>query len=259
MKSRPIIGITPLFDYERDSLWLLPGYMDGIEEAGGLPIMLPLTSDDHEIRQLADMCDGILFTGGQDVNPTLYGEKVTPEYQATKPELSAERDAMEPPLLDTMIQFDKPVLGICRGIQLINACLGGTLWRDLPSEHPSDVTHHMMKPPYDAFGHDVTVEPGTPLDDMLNGMPQSQVDESTMKRNDDGNWSIAVNSYHHQAVRTVAPTLKVMATATDGITEAVYRPESRFLWAVQWHPEFLHNVDARSRAIFSEFVNAARR
>ena len=160
------------------------------------------------------MCDGILFTGGQDVNPTLYGEKVTPEYQATKPELSAERDAMEPPLLDTMIQFDKPVLGICRGIQLINACLGGTLWRDLPSEHPSDVKHHMMKPPYDAFGHDVTVEPGTPLDDMLNGMPQSQVDESTMKRNDDGNWSIAVNSYHHQAVRTVAPTLKVMATAT---------------------------------------------
>lgn len=259
MKSRPIIGITPLFGYERDSLWLLPGYMDGIEEAGGLPIMLPLTSDDHEIRQLADMCDGILFTGGQDVNPTLYGEKVTPEYQATKPELSAERDAMEPPLLDTMIRLDKPVLGICRGIQLINACLGGTLWRDLPSEHPSDVKHHMMKPPYDAFGHDVTVEPGTPLDDMLNGMPQSRVDESTMKRNDDGNWSIAVNSYHHQAVRTVAPTLKVMATATDGITEAVYRPESRFLWAVQWHPEFLHNVDARSRAIFSEFVNAARR
>jgi putative glutamine amidotransferase len=258
MEKRPVIGITPLFDYGRDSLWMLPGYMDGVKEAGGLPFMLPLTSDEHDIRQLADMCDGILFTGGQDVNPSIYGEEITAEYQATNPELSAERDAMEPLLLDVMIRLDKPVLGICRGIQLINACLGGTLWHDLPSEHPSDVEHH-MNPPYDTFGHDVLVDANTPLGDMLDGMAQSQVDDSDMTRDKSGNWLIAVNSYHHQAVRNVAPTLKVMATAADGVTEAVYRPDSRFLWAVQWHPEFLHKVDARSRAIFQMFVDAARR
>ena len=116
-----------------------------------------------------------------------------------------------------------------------------------------------MHPPYDTFGHDVLVEANTPLGDMLDGMAQSQVDDSSMTRYGSGNWLIAVNSYHHQAVRTVAPTLSVMATATDGVTEAVYRPESRFLWAVQWHPEFLHKVDARSRAIFRTFVDAARR
>ncbi len=258
MEKRPVIGITPLFDYARDSLWMLPGYMDGVREAGGLPVMLPLTSDEHDIRRLADMCDGVLFTGGQDVNPSIYGEEITHEYQATKPELSAERDAMEPLLLDTMIRLDKPVLGICRGIQLINACLGGTLWHDLPSEHPSKVEHH-MNPPYDTFGHDVLVHANTPLDDMLNGMAQTQIDDPNMRRDDSGNWLIAVNSYHHQAVRAVAPSLRVMATAMDGITEAVYRPESRFLWAVQWHPEFLHKVDARSRAIFRAFVDAALR
>ncbi len=258
MEKRPVIGITPLFDYERDSLWMLPGYMDGIKEAGGLPLILPLTSDERDIRQLADMCDGVLFAGGQDVNPSIYGEEITSDYQATQPELSAERDAMEPPLLDIMIRLDKPVMGICRGIQLINACLGGTLWHDLPSEHPSAVEHH-MNPPYDVFGHDVLVEPNTPLDGMLSDMASSQNDDPNMKRDDSGNWLISVNSYHHQAVRVVAPSLKVMATATDGITEAVYRPESRFLWAVQWHPEFLHKVDARSRAIFRTFVDAARR
>ncbi|WP_137655187.1 gamma-glutamyl-gamma-aminobutyrate hydrolase family protein [Bifidobacterium moukalabense] len=256
MTKRPIIGVTPLFDYERDSLWMLPGYMDGVEETGGLPLMLPLTADAGEIRRLADLCDGILFTGGQDVDPAIYGGEITPEYQAMEPELSAERDAMEPLLLDAAIRLDKPVLGICRGIQLINARLGGTLWHDLPSEHPSDVEHH-MKPPYDAFGHMVTVEPGTPMDAMLNALPQSDMDAKSMHRNVDGGWTIAVNSYHHQAVKRIAPSLRRMAIAEDGITEAVYRPGSRFLWAVQWHPEFLHEVDARSRAIFSALVNAA--
>lgn len=241
--ERPLIGIVPLVDYARESLWMLPGYMDGILEAGGTPVMLPLTDSDSVISHVVNMCDGILFTGGQDVAPEVYGEECTASYLATNPELSPERDRMETVLLRDVLAVDKPILGICRGIQFINAALGGTLWHDLPTEKPSDVEHH-MKPPYDQFGHSVNLIKGTPLAVLMAEAEQGD--------------RIAVNSYHHQAVRTLAPALKPMATADDGIVEALYRPASRFCWAVQWHPEFLHAVDERSRMIFSAFVAAAR-
>lgn len=244
MNERPLIGIVPLVDYGRESLWMLPGYMDGVMEAGGVPFMLPLTDDEAAIRQLVGMCDGILFTGGQDVSPELYGESVTESYLATKPELSPERDRMEPVLLREALRADKAILGICRGIQLINAALGGTMWHDLPTEVPSDVEHHMPNPPYDLLGHEVTLVAGTPLAELMAAAGEGG--------------RIAVNSYHHQAVRVVAPGLTVMAKADDGVVEALYRPQSRFCWAVQWHPEFLHKVDARSRMIFRAFVDAAR-
>lgn len=244
LMTMPVIGIVPLVDYAKESLWMLPGYMDGIAEAGGTPIMLPLTDDDTRIKQLVAMCDGIVFTGGQDVDPALYGETPTEEYLAGKPELSPERDRMEPRLLAEAIRADKAILGICRGMQLIDVAFGGNLWHDLPSEHPSDVEHHMPNPPYDLLGHEVTLVAGTPLAELM-----EQAGEGDR---------IAVNSYHHQAVKQVGEGLEVMATADDGVIEAVYCPESRFLWAVQWHPEFLHKVDHRSRMIFKAFVDAAR-
>lgn len=244
MERMPLIGIVPLVDYAKESLWMLPGYMDGIVEAGGTPIMLPLTDDDKRIEQLVAMCDGVLFTGGQDVAPALYGEDATAEYLAGNPELCPERDRMEPKLLNEAIRADKAVLGICRGMQLINVAFNGNLWHDLPSEYPSDVEHHMPNPPYDLLGHEVTLQSGTPLAELM-----EQAGEGDR---------IAVNSYHHQAVKQVGEGLEVMATADDGVIEAVYRPESRFLWAVQWHPEFLHKVDRRSRMIFKAFVDAAR-
>lgn len=143
-------------------------------------------------------------------------------------------------LLPAVMAWDKPILGICRGIQFINAALRGTLWQDLPSQHPSDIEHH-MNPPYDAFGHNVSLVPGTPLASLFAGQTE-----------------IAVNSYHHQAVREPAAGLEVMAVAPDGVIEALYRPASHFLWAVQWHPEFLYKVDPRSQAIFDAFVGSCR-
>lgn len=243
MTERPLIGIVPLVDYGRESLWMLPGYMDGVMEAGGVPVMLPLTDDEAAIRQLVGTCDGILFSGGQDVSPELYGETPSAAYLATNPELSPERDRMEPIVLREALHDDKAILGICRGIQFINAALGGTIWHDLPTEVPSDVEHHMPNPPYDRLGHMVTLAKGTPLADLMESAGEGD--------------RIAVNSYHHQAVREVAPGLVVMAKADDGVVEALYRPASRFCWAVQWHPEFLHKVDARSRMIFRAFVDAA--
>ena len=142
--KRPLIGIVPLVDAQRESYWMLPGYMRGVEQAGGLPIMLPLTDDDAALRQLADTCDGFLLTGGQDVSPALYGAAPAPACGETCP----ARDAMETKLLALALEQDKPVLGICRGIQFLNVYLGGTLYQDLPTEHPSAAEHH-QKPPYD--------------------------------------------------------------------------------------------------------------
>ena len=254
---KPVIGVTPLMDYARDSLWMLPGYMDALLRAGGMPIMLPLTDDDAVIKQCADQCDAFLFTGGPDIGPTLLNNNGRADRNAGSNDdksmivqsdssvgrneaLSPERDRMEAALLRDVMQLDKPILGICRGIQLINVVLGGTLWQDLPSEHPSNVEHHMT-PPYDQFGHDVMLTPDTPLAQLFAGKT-----------------AIAVNSYHHQAVRELAPGLEVMAAAVDGVIESLWRPASRFLWAVQWHPEFLYRVDSRSQAIFNTFVSAAR-
>lgn len=232
-KKRPLIGIVPLMDYQRASYWMLPGYMQGIEQAGGIPIMLPLTDDEAALAQLADNCDGFLFTGGQDVTPSLYGEPATELCGETSP----ERDKMERKLLALARELDKPVLGICRGIQFLNAALGGTLWQDLPVQNPSEVNHHQTGA-YEAPIHMVQLLPGTPLTDLLHKE------------------TLPVNSYHHQAIRVLAPELVPMAQAPDGIIEAVYEPGRRFVWAVQWHPEFSYKVNADSRKIFAAFVGA---
>lgn len=231
--KRPLIGLVPLMDYQKASYWMLPGYMEGIQQAGGVPVMLPLTGDEAALRQLADTCDGFLLTGGQDVGPALYGGADPGRCG----EQSPERDAMEQKLLALARAQDKPVLGICRGIQFLNAALGGTLWQDLPQEYPSEVNHHQTGA-YDAPIHTVQLLPRTPLADLL------------------GKDTLPVNSYHHQAIRELAPGLVPMAAAPDGIIEAVYEPGKRFVWAVQWHPEFSYKVNEDSRKIFAAFVGA---
>ncbi len=232
--KRPVIGLVPLVDIQRESYWMLPGYMDGVAEAGGLPIMLPLTDEEEQIDQLMALCDGFLFTGGQDVDPSIYRE----EKNAACGECCPERDAMEEKLLNAVLRHDKPVFGICRGIQFINAVLGGTLYQDLPSQHPSAIEHH-QRPPYDVPVHTVAPISSTPLAALM------------------GDRAFAVNSYHHQAVKELAPTWSAMAVAPDGIIEAAYMPDERFVWAVQWHPEFSFRVDENSRKLFHAFVQVA--
>ena len=146
-----------------------------------------------------------------------------------------ERDNMEKLVLEDAMKEGKPILGICRGIQFINAVLGGTLYQDLPSQHPSQIEHHQT-PPYDIPVHDVIISRSTPLYECL------------------GTDRISVNSYHHQAVKAVAPELEIMAESEDGIVEALYKPFYSFLWAVQWHPEFSYKTEGNSRKIFRAFV-----
>ena len=146
---------------------------------------------------------------------------------------------MEVKVLQCAMDADKPVLGICRGIQLLNAALGGTLWQDLPTQHPSSVKHRQTAP-YDKLTHPVTILPGTPLAETL------------------GAEELMVNSYHHQAVRELAAPLKAMAVSPDGLVEAMQHPKHRFVWGVQWHPEFAWKSDPSSGMIFKAFVDACR-
>ncbi|MBR3341187.1 MAG: gamma-glutamyl-gamma-aminobutyrate hydrolase family protein [Clostridiales bacterium] len=228
---KPLVGVMPLWDDAKDSIWMLPGYLEGLKEAGATPVIFPLTEDPEEISRLVDICDGILMTGGHDVTPSIYGEEPLED----KVSCCRERDNMEKLVLEDTMKKDKPILGICRGIQLINALLGGTLFQDLPSQHPSDIEHHQT-PPYDVPVHDVIIRKVTPLFDCL------------------GSERISVNSYHHQAVKDLAPGLEVMAESEDGIVEALYKPLYSFLWAVQWHPEFSYKTDSNSMKIFQAFV-----
>ena len=233
--QKPLIGVTPLFDRGRDSYWMLPGYFLALEEAGAVPVMLPLTDDEAALRRIVDTLDGFLIAGGQDVSPALYGEETKP----TCKEICPERDATESVLLRLLWDADKAVFGICRGLQILNAHLGGTLYQDLTTEHPSDVNHRMAAP-YDRAEHTAAILKGTPLYALL----QQE--------------TIGVNSCHHQAIKALAPDLAPMAIAPDGLVEAVYAPQKRFVRAVQWHPEFFYRVDENSRKLFAAFVRAAK-
>lgn len=229
---KPIIGIIPLVDEEKDSLWMLPGYMNGISEAGGIPIMLPLTSDADDIKELLSKVQGVLFTGGHDVNPAIYNE--TPINQTVS--FCKERDAMESEVLKQALEIDMPLLGICRGIQFINAYLGGTLYQDIPTQFTSKLNHH-QSPPYDKPVHKVIIKENSRLFSLLKKK------------------SLDVNSYHHQAVKDLAPGLSVMSLAEDGLIEAIEIKDKKFAWAFQWHPEFSYVTDEDSLKIFKEFVS----
>lgn len=231
--KKPIIGVLPLIDDPRNSYWMLPGYFNGLIAAGGIPVMLPLTSDKEILSQLADTYDGFLFTGGQDVSPSLYGEDTLPQCG----EISKPLDEMENILLNELIGRDKPILGICRGIQFINAALGGTLYQDIPSQKPSKTEHH-QSPPYDVPVHSVNITPNTPLYDIL------------------GQSELRVNSYHHQAVKELSPKLAAMAYSEDGLVEGVYMPDKKYIMAVQWHPELSYLKDKNSMLIFESFIKA---
>jgi putative glutamine amidotransferase len=228
---KPVIGLIPLVDEGRESFWMLPGYMEGISRAGGLGVMLPLTGKDEDIEVLLERFDGFLFTGGHDVEPAMYGQKKLPVCADTCP----GRDEMEKKLLTAALEADKPVLGICRGLQLMNAVLGGTLWQDIPTQFPTEVNHR-MEAPYGREEHMVT------FTEELPNLPQT----------------IGVNSCHHQGIRNLAPALKAWAVSADGLVEAAYLPDKKFARAVQWHPEFFSAGNDLSEYIFRSFVEAAR-
>lgn len=230
---RAVIGLIPLYDEDKESVWMLPGYMKVIEKCGGMPIILPFTDDEDELGQAYEMCDGILFTGGHDVSPAIYHE----EKKNTCGVSCDVRDKMESFLLKKCLEDNKPLFGICRGIQFINASLGGTLYQDLPSEFESETEHHMT-PPYDRAAHKVEVLQDTKLEDII------------------GSGVHEVNSYHHQAIKELSPRVDKMAVSEDGLVEAIAVKNQKFAVAVQWHPEFSYENNQDSVNVIQAFVDA---
>ncbi len=229
----PRIGILPLQNCEKQTLWINPLYFGGVETAGGLPVLLPLSQDPRHWENYVQSFDGFVFTGGQDISPGLYGQDILPQcnYQAPM------RDSQELYMIRRLLELDKPVLGICRGLQIMNAACGGSLYQDLPTQAPSSVVHRQTMP-YDIPHHQVTIAPGSLLHRAI------------------GHSHLSVNSMHHQAVRDAAPGLRVSALAPDGIVEALEDPEKRFFLGVQWHPEHLWQDYDSSKNLWAAFVSA---
>ena len=202
-------------------------YMESLARAGAGMRWVEL-NDPEQAVQDALTCDGLLLTGGGDMDPKFYGQARIPA--CGEPNLL--RDAAEPLLLRAFLAADKPVLGICRGIQVMNAVLGGDLYQDIkPFEHLPHNGHW-------AKVHTVTVRRGTLLSRIL------------------GQDTVLVNSQHHQAVDRVAPGFTLAALSEDGIVEAIEKPDARFCLGVQWHPEWLSDADPAMQGLFDAFVNA---
>lgn len=230
---KPIIGVIPLYDDERESIWMLPGYLKLIEENGGVPLILPLTTRKETLTPFLTDCDGFLFTGGQDIDPSLYNEEKREECGNQ----CQARDEMESYLMREVIARDKPLLAICRGVQLLNVLYGGTLYQDLSSEYATAIVHQMT-PPYDKIQHEVDLIENSLLHRIL------------------GQAKLGVNSYHHQAIKNLGEGLESTAVSTDGLVEGITLPTAKFVLGVQWHPEFFKAATLENQAIIRAFYSA---
>jgi putative glutamine amidotransferase len=248
VRRRPIIGIPT------QTLHSIEGIPDGLPEswvmnqrysravatAGGLPVMIPLLEDEDTLRALYDRLDGVLLPGGVDLDPGTYGEAPLP----TCGRLDPARDRVELAFARWCIEQGKPLFGLCRGLQIVNVALGGTLYQDIAAQR-SDAIKHDYFPTAgyrrDHLAHQVTVASGSRLDALVGTAP------------------LKVNSMHHQAVKALAPGLVSTAVAPDGLIEAVESPERPFLLGVQWHPESLTERDPRMHRLVAGFVEAASR
>jgi putative glutamine amidotransferase len=238
--SLPLIGITswrsqPFGPLARYTFNLTESYVRAVQAAGGLPVVMPPVLSQGELRELYARLDGLLLSGGGDIDPALFGQL---RHRSTQG-VSDERDRMELALARWSLAEDKPVLAICRGIQVMNVAAGGTLIQDIPSEVPSAVAHtYSDDTPRDYVAHTVRVKEGTRLASIV-GAPE-----------------VAVNSWHHQSCDVPGQGLVYTAWAPDGVVEGAESPGHRFAVAVQWHPEEMFHHRADMLALFIALVKA---
>lgn len=217
---------------ERNAAFAPRPAVEAIVKTGGLPIILP-SIDPEDVADYLPLFDGVAFLGGADVDPTFFGEE--PHIRLGK--TYRKRDLFEIELLKQAVAANKAILGICRGLQLINVGLGGTLYQDL-SEDPLAQIKHSQAAMGNQPSHHVTVVPGSTLATLTGERPY-------------------VNSRHHQAIKDVAPSLRVTATADDQVIEALESQDTDQILGVQWHPENMYKHHDESRQIFQNFVNRA--
>jgi putative glutamine amidotransferase len=211
-------------------------YCRALELAGGAPILIPLLEDEKALQAIYGQLDGLLLSGGGDVEPHHFAQK----HLAKLGGVDRPRDRVELLLTRRAFEDNLPVLAICRGVQMLAVALGGTLIQDIPTQIPGALRHDFHQGhARNYLGHEVAVERGTRLADVL-----------TVE-------TIGVNSLHHQSVQTVPPVLRVTARAPDGVIEAIEAVNRRFILGVQWHPEELVGDDPRMARLFTTFVEVA--
>jgi putative glutamine amidotransferase len=246
---RPVIGVTtqtlqaidgipPMLPH---SVVMNERYYSAVAAAGGAPVLVPLLDKNPDaLRAVYDLLDGVLIPGGVDMDPAHFGEAPHPKLGR----VDEARDFVEMQLTRWAIADGKPLLGLCRGLQVINVTLGGTLYQDLEDQLPDAIKHDYF-PTYgfgrDHLAHEVRVAEGSRLRDVLDRA------------------HITVNSMHHQGIKQLAPALMASAVAPDGLVEAVELPGAPFCVGVQWHPEVFEMANPDTRRVFEEFVAAGAR
>lgn len=242
--NKPIIGVSGNILTDVDGMF--PGYrrsyvnedyITSIVKNGGVPLIIPVISDRYLIEKQIEKIDGLILTGGYDISPRFYNE----EPQQKLGDICPERDEFEFLLLELATKKNLPILGICRGIQILNVYYGGSLYQDLSYRKATTIKHWQAHYPSQVT-HMINIDKSTKLFKILK--------ERTLR----------VNSFHHQLIKNVPDNFLITAQANDGVVEAIERKDYTFMLGIQWHPEMLHqSVSRMNRQIFSALINMASR
>lgn len=241
-KWQPLIGVTSDYHKGGDILkgpayFIGENYISAVKKAGGIPIVLPYSSDRKIVESLAERIDGLLITGGNfDINPVLYGEDPIDEIG----ELNNKRTAFEMKIARIALRTDMSVLGICGGEQLLNIAGGGSLYQDIEAQ-VKGASNHQQKMPKSEMHHSVIIKPGTKLHSILECE------------------TIEVNSTHHQSIKEAGKGFVFNAKAPDGIIEGIESESHRFVLGVQWHPEALYRKEERFKRLFETFIKSCKK
>lgn len=232
----PVIGITCCYDEANRRVWLTDYYVNAVVAAGGLPVIIPVVTPQDKISQLINLCHGILLPGGGDIDPLLFGEHPHPASGSICPQC----DGFELSLAEQALKRNMPMLGICRGAQIINVAAGGTVCQDIALKIKEHLKHIQQAPRWYPT-HTITAVADSKLANIIGSEP------------------VKVNSFHHQMVGRLGNGLKVAALAPDGVIEAIeHQKPNYFVLGVQYHPEALYERDSKARVLFTSFIQAAR-
>lgn len=231
---RPVIGVTCDFDLNESKSQLYSGYYESIIHAGGIPFLIPC-SEGLSPADLIEKFDGLLLTGGQDIDPYLFGEEPHPDIGS----VYSVRDCLEIELCKRAAAADMPVLGICKGLQVMNVSMGGTLYQDIKSALGEKALCHSQKAPGFTGIHNICIDEESKLRSIFNSD------------------RLRVNSFHHQAIKEPGRSMMITARAGDGIAEAAESTSHRFFVGVQWHPERMVSKVPEMLKLFEAFVKEA--